>query len=158
MSEERTAQDLASAIYGTVLSTALIAAYSEDPGSDPLQIAVASATTAVVFWLAHAYSGFVARGMHSAGGVAGAREELARQWPLVLGGIPPTLPLFLGSLGILSGYHAEEVAIATGIAVLGAWGMGIAWSRGRGLLGVLSGAAASVVFGLVIVSLKALVH
>jgi hypothetical protein len=158
MAEERSAQDLAAAIYGTVLCTALIAAYSEDPGSDPLQVAVASATTAVVFWLAHAYSGFIARGMHSTGGVAGARDELARQWPLVLGGIPPTLPLFLGSFGVLSNYHAEEVAIATGIAMLGIWGVAIAWSRGRGWLGILSGAAASVVFGVVIVGLKMLVH
>ncbi len=140
-----------------MLTTALIAAYSEDPGSDPLQIAVASAATAIVFWLAHAYSGFVARGLHSSG-VEGARQELSRQWPLVLGSIPPTLPLLLGAVGVLSGYRSEEVAIATGIAVLGAWGIGIAWSRGRGLLGVLTGAAASVVFGTVIVSLKALVH
>ena len=35
------AENLASAIYGTILSTALIAAYSEDAESDPLQIAVA---------------------------------------------------------------------------------------------------------------------
>ncbi len=39
----------ARAIYGTILSTALIAAYTEDPGSDPLQIAGAVIAAVFVF-------------------------------------------------------------------------------------------------------------
>jgi hypothetical protein len=159
MREDRSSEDLASAIYGTILSTALIAAYSEDAGNDPLQVAVASATTVIVFWIAHAYSGLIARGgVHADEAISRAREELAHNWPLVLGAIPPILPLLLGAAGVFSTYHAENVAIATGIAVLGLWGMFIAWRRGRGLAGIAFGATGAAFFGFVVVSLKALVH
>ena len=158
MREDRSAEELSRAIYGTVLATALIAAYSEDPGSDPLQVAAATAVTAIVFWIAHAYAGLVARGGHSAEGLAAAREELASQWPLVLGAMPPTVPLLLGPLGVLSGYHAEIAAIVTGIVVLGAWGTLLPLRRGRGPVSILIGAIASAVFGLAVITLKALVH
>jgi len=158
MGEDRSSQGLANAIYGTILSTALIAAYSEDPGSDPLQVAVAVVSTAIVFWLAHAYAGTLARGGQPGRTLARARAGLALEWPLVLGSLPPVLPLLLGSLGVLSDYHSEVAAIATGIVVLGGWGMAIAWQRGRGLLGLAFAAVSSAFFGLVVVALKALVH
>jgi hypothetical protein len=158
MREDRFSQGLASAIYGTVLSTALIAAYSEDPDSDPLQVAVAVLSAAVVFWLAHAYAGILARGAQPGRVMARAGTELAQEWPLVLGALPPVLPLLLGPLALLSDYHAETAAIATGVAVLAGWGMAIAWRRGSGLLGVALGAGASAFFGLVVVALKAVVH
>jgi hypothetical protein len=160
MREEGAAENLASGIYGTVLSTALIAAYSEDPGSDPLQVAVAVLVTAVVFWFAHAYADVLARGLVGTGGAgfAQAKAELAREWPLVLGSLPPVLPLLLGPMGVISDDSAETLAIATGVAMLAAWGIGIAWRRGRGLIGIAISAGASAFFGVVVVALKALVH
>jgi hypothetical protein len=77
MREEGAAENLASAIYGTILSTALIAAYSEDPGSDPLQVAVAVVVTSLVFWIAHAYAGVLARGAEPGHGMALVGAELA---------------------------------------------------------------------------------
>jgi hypothetical protein len=158
MREEGSPEQLAGAIYGTILSTALIAAYSEDQSSDPLQVAAAVLVTAVVFWLAHAYAGVLARVTDSAGGIGLVGSELARQWPIVSGSVPPTLPLLLAPIGVCSDYTAEQIAIAAGIALLGAWGMVIAWRRGRGPLGILIGAAESAVFGIIVVSLKALIH
>lgn len=160
MSEEGPPESLASAIYGTILSTALIAAYSEDPGSDPLQVAVAVTVAAAVFWIAHAYADMLARGLVGTGGAgfAQARAELAREWPLVLGALPPVLPLLLAPLGLLSDDSAETVAIATGVALLAAWGVAIALRRGRGLIGIAYSAGASAFFGIVVVGLKALVH
>jgi hypothetical protein len=158
MREDRFSQGLASAIYGTILATALIAAYSEDAGSDPLQVAVAVVSTAVVFWLAHAYAGVLARGAQPGRVLARAGTELAQEWPLVLGSLPPVLPLLLGPLGLLSDYHAETAAIVAGVAVLAGWGMTIAWRRGRSLLGIALGAGSSAFFGLVVIGLKALVH
>lgn len=159
MVEKGSPESLASAIYGTILSTALIAAYSEDPGSDPLQVAVAVLVAAVVFWFAHAYADNLARGLVRAGGTGFAqmKAELAREWPLVLGALPPVLPLFLAPLGLLSDHSAENVAIATGVAVLGAVGMFIAWRRGSGLIGIAFSAGVSALFGIVVVALKALV-
>jgi hypothetical protein len=46
MPEQEAAENLATGIYGTILATALITAFSEDPGSDPLQVAVAVVVTA----------------------------------------------------------------------------------------------------------------
>jgi hypothetical protein len=160
MPGEESSENLASAIYGTVLSTALIAAYSEDPGSDPLQVAVAVVSAALVFWVAHAYADVLARGLihRGSGGLVRARAELAREWPLVLGALPPVLPLLLAPLGILSDDSSESLAIAAGVALLAAIGMTTAWRRGSGLIGIAIGAGASAFFGIVVVALKALVH
>jgi hypothetical protein len=160
MREEGAVENLASGIYGTILSTALIAAYSEDPGSDPLQVAVAVLVTALVFWIAHAYADTLARGLVGTrgAGFAQARAELAREWPLVLGSLPPVLPLLLGPLGVISDDSSETLAIATGVAMLAAWGIGIAWRRGSGLIGIVISAGGSAFFGVVVVALKALVH
>src|SRR3954470_19848474 len=131
MPESESAEGLATAIYGTILSTSLITAYSEDPSSDALQVAVAVFVASVVFWLAHAYSDVLARGLvlRESGGLARVRAELSREWPLVTGASVPLLPLFLAPLGVLSDDSAESVAIGTGIGVLTAVGVAIAWRR-----------------------------
>jgi hypothetical protein len=158
--QDGSVEGLATAIYGTILSTALIAAYSEDPGSDPVQVAVAVIVAALVFWIAHAYSDALAGGLvgRNRGGMARIRAELAREWPLVTGAALPVLPLLLSPLGILSDYNAESVAIASGVVLLTGVGVAIAWRQGSGLLGIAFSAAASAVFGIVVVTLKAIVH
>lgn len=160
MAENQSSEGLARTIYGGILATALIAAYSEDPGSDPVQVAVAVFVAALVFWVAHAYSDLLAHGVfHRHGGVlARARTELDREWPLVAGAVPPILPLLLAPLGILSDDNAETTAIATGIALLAVVGIAIALRRGSGVIGIVLSATSSAVFGIVIVLLKALVH
>jgi hypothetical protein len=160
MPEQQRSEGFAPAIYGTILSTALIAAYSEDPGSDPLQVAVAVLVAALVFWLAHAYADVLARGLqrHEATSLDHVRGELAREWPMVGGALLPILPLLLGALGVLSDDASESAAIATGVVLLGAVGVAIAWLRGSGLIGIALSAGASAMFGVVVVALKALVH
>ena len=160
MPDEEHAERLAPAIYGTILSTALIAAYSEDTGSDPWQIAVAVLVAALVFWLAHAYADVLARGLalRERASWARARTELGREWPMVTGAILPILPLLLAPLGVLSDYGAENAAIITGVGLLGLIGIGIAWRRGEGLAGMAFNGAGCVLFGIVVVALKAIVH
>jgi len=149
----------ARAIYGTILSTALIAAYSEDAGSDPIQIAGAVTAAALVFWLAHGYAEALARGVESEeGALASFSTALRREWPLVQGALPPIAPLLLSPLGLLSEDNAETLALITGIGLLTLWGTAIAWKRRPGLIGLALGAASSAFFGLVIVGLKAFVH
>jgi hypothetical protein len=147
-------------IYGTILSTALIAAYSEYPDADPGQMAVAVVVTAAIFWLAHAYAAVLAEeAEHGDGNLTHtARQTLADEWTLVLGSIPPALPLLLAPLGLVSDFTAEDLAIATGIALLAACGFVIARQRRLGVLGTLVAVGASAAFGLVIVGLKAFVH
>ena len=160
MPEQEHAERLAPAIYGTILSTALIAAYSEDSSSDPWQIALAVFVAAVIFWLAHAYADVLARGLalRERASFARARAELARERPMVTGAILPILPLLLAPLGVLSDYGAENAAIITGVALLGLVGIAIAWRRGEGLIGIAFNAAGCLFFGVVVVALKAIVH
>ena len=148
----------ARAIYGTILSTALIAAYSEDPGSDPLQVAGAVTAAALVFWLAHVYAEVVAVGPGPGGLVANFRAGMRSEWPLVLGALPPVIPLMLAPIGLLSDDAAEDLALIVGIVVLTVWGSAITWRQRRGLVPVAISVAASAFFGLVIVGLKAFVH
>ncbi len=160
MPEQEHAERLAPAIYGTILSTALIAAYSEDASSDPWQIAVAVLVAALVFWLAHAYADVLARGLalRERASFSRARSELARESPMVTGAILPILPLLLAPLGVLSNYAAENAAIITGVGLLGIVGIAIAWRRGEGLVGIAFSATGCVLFGVVVVALKAIVH
>ena len=111
--------------------------------------------TAAVFWIAHAYADVLARGLMGSGGggLTQARAELAREWPLVLGSLPPVLPLLLAPLGVLSDDSAETLAIASGISLLAGWGMTIAWRKGSGLIGIAMSAGASAFFGVVVVGL-----
>ena len=160
MPEQEHAERLAPAIYGTILSTALIAAYSEDPGSDPWQIAVAVFVAAVIFWLAHAYADVLARGLalRERASFSRARTELVRERPLGTGASLQILPLLLAPLGVLSDYGAENAAIITGVALLGLVGILIAWRRGEGLIGIAFNAVGCLFFGVVVVALKAIVH
>jgi hypothetical protein len=153
-------ENAARAIYGTILATALIAAYTEDPGSDPGQIAAAVFATTLVFWLAHGYAEAVARGASpdSAGPVATFVAGMKREWPLMAGAMIPAVPLLLAPLGLLSDDAAEDLALITGIGVLTVWGSAATWRRRRGIVAVALSAAASAFFGLVIVGLKAFVH
>jgi hypothetical protein len=160
MPERESAEGLATAIYGSILSTALIAAYSEDSGGDAGQIAIAVLVAALVFWVAHAYADLLAHGVvyRSSGSLARFRDELVAEWPMVTGALLPILPLLLSPLGVLSDDAAEDVAIATGVALLGVVGMIIAVRRGSGLVGIAFSAASSAMFGVIVVTLKALVH
>jgi hypothetical protein len=160
MPESESAEGLATAIYGTILSTALIAAYSEDSGTDPGQIALAVLVAALVFWVAHAYADLLAHGVvyRRSGGLSRFRVELAAEWPMVTGALLPTLPLMLSPLGLLSDDAAEDAAIATGVALLGVVGIVIAVRRGSGIIGVALSATSSLLFGVIVVALKALVH
>lgn len=77
---------------------------------------------------------------------------------MVTGAILPILPLLLAPLGILSNYGAENAAIITGVGLLGIVGVAIAWRRGEGLVGIAFSATGCVLFGVVVVALKAIVH
>jgi hypothetical protein len=160
MGEERPPANLARTIYGTILSTALISAYSEYPNADPGQIAIAVVFTSAIFWLAHAYSDALAQEAERGEGspLATARQSLVGEWPLMLGSLPPAAPLLLAPLGLVSDYTAENLAIASGIALVAGWGFVIARRRRLGPVGSLITIAASASFGLVIVGLKAYVH
>ncbi len=152
--------DLAGVIYGIILATALIGAFSEQPKVGGVATFLAVLGSAVIFWLAHGYAHILAAGVVDREPISAAdvREALYRQMPLVLGALPPALVLLAEPLGILSEDHADNLALLVGVALLTAFGFVTARRRRAGILGTVVLTAISAGLGLVMIGLKAAVH
>lgn len=159
MSRKPFKTNYAGAIYGTILSMAVISTASKDPNIGPVMIAAWAASTAVVFWLAHVYSQIVAAGFarpREAGTLA--RRALREEWPLVQGSLIPAAAMLLAPLGLVSEDKATYVAVWVGVAVLFLAGLAIgtredlSWSR-RITIGVIN-----ALIGSLIVALKIFIH
>jgi hypothetical protein len=158
--EARPVRDVAAALYGVILATALTAAYSEYSATDAGQIALAVLVTAIVFWLAHAYATVLAHGLvhHGRFSHEAAASALLQESPLLLGALPAIAALLLAPLGLLSDYHAENAAIGAGVVTLGLGGL-VAGIRQQAVFGrTLAMTVASTALGLAMVALKAIVH
>jgi len=147
------------AIYGTILSMAVISTASKDPTLGPVTIAAWAAATAIVFWLAHVYSKIVAAGFarpSEAGQLT--RSALRKEWPLVQGSLIPAAAMLLAPLGLVDTEDATYVAVWVGVAVLFLAGIlvgsreQLSWGR-RFTIGVINAAIGSM-----IVALKIFVH
>jgi LPXTG-motif cell wall-anchored protein len=152
--------DLAGVIYGIILATALIGAFSEQPKVGQIATFVAVLGSAVIFWLAHGYAHILAAGVVDREPISAAavREALVRQLPLVFGALPPALVLLAAPLGILSEDNSDNLAMLVGVALLTAFGLVAARRRQAGIIGtvVLTGVSAGL--GLVMIGLKSAVH
>ena len=60
--------NLARAIYGYILATSLVAAFSEDDDYSTTEVAVSVFVTGLVFWLAHVYASLLGSATPPAGG------------------------------------------------------------------------------------------
>lgn len=157
---DRSRLDLAGVIYGIILATALISAFSEEDKVGPIATFLAVVVTAIVFWLAHAYAQLLATGLVFRGGItrAAVREALVREFPLVAGALLPALCLLAAPLGILSEQNAESVAVLVGVALLAGFGFIAARRQGAGLIGTIVMTSISAGLGLVLVVLKSFLH
>ena len=157
--EDRSRANLQGGVYGTILATALTAAYSSDPSLSGEEVALGVGATVVVFWVAHAYAGVIAGGLTGrAFTLAEVREALAEQRPMVVSTVPLLLALGLATLGVLSDSAAETLAVLVGVVILIGYGVLIGVRRGFSPLGVVALAGVNALLGLAIVALKALVH
>ncbi len=149
----------AGAIYGTILSMAVVSASSKDPELGPVAVAGWAVATALVFFLAHVYSSIVAAGFARPVRAAGLiRIEARKEWPMVQGALVPAAAMLLAPLGIVSEDNASYVAVWTGVLMLVGAGLVIGrkerlgWGRSA-IIGSINGA-----IGLMIVALKVFVH
>lgn len=148
----------AGAIYGTILSMAVIAALSKDPTLSAAGVAGWTVATAIVFFIAHVYSHIVGAGFaRPAKALTLVRSESRREWPMVQGALAPAAIMMLAPLGLVSEENASSVAVWTGVLML--IGAGIVIGRrerlgfGQSLIiGAINGA-----IGLLIVGLKVFV-
>jgi hypothetical protein len=152
--------NLARAIYGNVLATSLVAAFSEDDDYSTTEIAVSVLVTGLVFWLAHVYSSLLAEryavGRRLTRSETGA--EFYSEWPVVQAFFPPVIVLLLGTIGLLSRDTAIWLAIAAGLGALVIWSLEIGHREQLSLLELAVMTFVNALFGLVIVLLKTLVH
>jgi hypothetical protein len=151
---------LAASIYGTVLTIALIAAYSAEEDLDLYLMTVAVLLVLGIFALAHAHAELMAR-RYAAGRPLG-REEIVEQlrdaWPMVEAGFPPALALLAGAVGLIDEDFAVDLALGIGVVELAAWGFGIGRRERLGLLHTSGLVALNIALGLVVVILKLLIH
>jgi hypothetical protein len=150
--------NLAGAIYGTILVMSIIAA--ADFHENLWRSLVLLVVTSAVFWLAHVYAHALALSID--GSEKFSRTEIrrvaGREWPLLQAAVVPSLVLLVGALGLLGTMTTYRLAIGYGAAALIWWGFVFArkerLSRSATTLVVVVNAA----FGIFIVLLKELVQ
>jgi positive regulator of sigma E activity len=155
-----TGRNAAGAIYGTLLVTALVAGLSEDPDYSPTDILVSVVSTAVVFWLAHAYARVLGERLEGdrRGARALIRTAAADEWPLMQAAVLPSAALLLGVAGAWSRNASVNVAIGVGVASLFTFGFLFARRLHRHVPAALLAGAFNALAGGVIVALKIAIH
>jgi hypothetical protein len=156
---DRRPREMTSAIYGTILVTAIVAALSEYDGASALETAGAVILGALVLWLAHVYAALMAA---SASGrrVSGAdlHEAMVEDWPIVQSAVPALVALVLGAVHVLTDATSIALALWAGVAALFVWGWLASRHQRVGLAARLLTAGVNGALGLLIVALKVVVH
>ena len=146
---------LAGFIYGTIVTLSVVVAGARAYPHGPGHVAVLVAVTCVVFWIAHVYA-------HALGHSASVGEHLSfselkhiarREGSIVEAAVPPLGALVLGGLGILSPQTSIWLAVALGLAVLGAQGVVFARAERLGAAATAGVVGANLGLGLVLVAL-----
>jgi hypothetical protein len=148
------------AIYGTVLVSALIAVgWRFETDLDVFEFLLG---TVFVFWLAHLYSGVIARPMirgHWALSVWHAIVKAARHSiGMILAMLLPCIFLLLPSLNLVDEYTAYYIALWIGVGILALLGYVNSARRGSPVRQRIISALVTSAFGLFIIWLSALVH
>lgn len=149
----------AGAIYGTILSMAVISTASKDPTLGPVAIAGWAAATGIVFWIAHVYASFVAAGFarpDEAGRLL--VQTMKTEWPLVQGSLVPAAAMLLAPLGFVGTESATYVAVGVGVLVLFLAGVAIGTREGLSWPRRLTIATINASIGVLIVLLKIFIH
>lgn len=124
------------------------------------EIALTMFVTGAVFWLAHVYANVLERRLRARRRLTRAeiREELDEEWPLVGVGVLPMALLAAGAL--FDARRATMLWVVTIIclAELALVGIVIGRRSGYGVRDTLVVVLANLAMGLVVVSLKVLVH
>jgi hypothetical protein len=147
-------------IYGTIISSAVIAV-ADDDDSD-FDVFVVTIATMLVFWAAHVFAIAVANHGKRDGKIIGIGQAFGdgvhHSKGLLYASIVPLLFLILGSTGVLDEDTAYLVALVVGMVVLGILGWMAFADRGSSWPVRLLGGVGTALFGLVIIVFKAVLH
>jgi hypothetical protein len=149
-------KNLTSAIYGTILATAVLTGIdAAEPVTARRALAILLATGTVV-WAAHVYAHLLAdrlEGRHrmKRGDI---RRVMSDQWPLLQSTLVPATPLALGALEIVARDAALNLARLACVATLFGWGWVFSRREGHGYLGRAGAGALNACVGLFIIGLE----
>jgi hypothetical protein len=152
------APDTAGAIYGTIISMAVIAGTAADPGhGKPLWLTLA---TLAVFWLAHVYAQTLSHHLKGAKRLEwpAVKAAMVEERPLLEGPIPMLVVLALGELHVFEGRTAVRLALWIGVAELVIWGVLYARRQRWGWPSAITAGAVNGLLGLAIVLLEVVIH
>lgn len=155
-----------SAVYGVVMVSGLLVIVANKSDAEPGEVLLKVVGTALVFWLAHVYSGTVAHlgddtdETHSTAVklVGAIRHSLGHLWGMLASAAVPLITLGASALGVVGQEQAVWGALWINVAllaVLGFWGVS-RWSERLWMR--LTGALITAAFGLAMVALKVLIH
>jgi hypothetical protein len=146
------------AIYGTILTAAVIAAGGNVLSTAALEVTVL--VTLVIYWLADEYSVLLGEHVHEGRLPNGAqiRSSLTASWPIVSASFVPLVAMALIRLLGASTSAAADSALVVAIALLLA--QGLAAGRAAGLRGVRLTVVTLLagLLGVGMVVLKSLIH
>ncbi len=152
-------ENLSASVYGTILVSSVIVGLGGTSLTAGRMMA-ALAVTALVFALAHAWSGALARSADDrrALAVGHVLDGIRHEWPMVEAVTPALLALGLAALGVYSVNTSLWIAIIANTFLLFAWGALLRRrAAGNAMESTLAGLTTAML-GLVLVALKALVH
>ena len=149
--------NLAGAVYGTILVMSVIAAadFREDLWTSLAIVLV----TGAVFWLAHVYAQALALSLdeHRRISVTAVRSVARHEWPLLQAALPPSLVLLLGALGLFGTKTTYRLALGVGLAALVWWGIVVSRKERLSAYATVAVVLANAAFGVFLVALKELV-
>ena len=148
--------DLSSAIYGSLLITALVAAQSRHD-ANPEFIGFSVLVSVIVFWLMEVWSGLVSLRVQGPTTLAETREVAVHESPMLAAAVLPALALGTWRLQMLDVDQAITLALIVSVAQLFLWGLAVGRAIGKGWPVALVVATVDCLLGLVIVVLKVLV-
>lgn len=147
-------------LYGTVLVLAVIIALTKSGKAEAEVVLGGVVITTLVFYVVHVYADVLAARVTSPDRSWStlAREVGHEEIAIVEAAILPSIPLLLGTLGLLDRETAGWSAIACGLISLFGWGLLVGRALGYTDLRSLLFGAANVGLGGLMVLLKVLVH
>lgn len=150
-----------SAVYGTILYSALIAVVSTDH-TDTVEVLVVSLFSLIVFWCAHVYAETVAGHGVKDGTVirlrTSFREATTKSSGMLYAAIAPSLILLLGVFHVLRMDAAVSFSLLVATAVLGVLGFIAFTQRGSPMIIRILGALGTAFFGTIMIVLNTAVH
>jgi hypothetical protein len=152
----RRSPNLAGAIYGTIVATAVVAGLGEATSVSPERALAILLGTGAVIWAAQVYASLLAGRIerHRRTSRDDVNRVMSREWPVFLASLPLAVPLVLGWTGALGGGTAIALATLVGVLALIGWGIRLARREGYGVAGTAWVATVNAALGLFIIGLK----